>query len=88
MLALLRAAGVLDAAEELSHHSSSVSGTSVDTSKHEAELGTKGLCNGLLGGCANTQHRPSCSLQKERMHSSYEPREETSALLTSGWQRV
>lgn len=50
---------------QLSHHTRSVSGTSIDNSKHEAEPGTKGLHNGLLSRCANTQHHPSCSLQKE-----------------------
>lgn len=61
---------------------------STENSRHEAELGTKGLHNGLLSRYANTQHHPSCSLQKERIHSSQESKEETSVLLTSGWQHM
>lgn len=50
---------------QLSHHTKSINGTTVENSKQEAELGTQGLHNGLL-----TQHHPSCSLQKECINSS------------------
>lgn len=70
----------------LSHLTRRVSNVSVKSSRCGPELEAKGLHNGLLSLCANTRHHPSCSVQSERINSSYPSKEETSVLLTSGCQ--